>query len=64
MDTDRESILFMGSHQGRRFQKRVEEYQSGTWNEIEFTRFLYDDWNLIAEFGVKHYFPETYNLTF
>ena len=28
----------------------MEEYQSGAWTEIELTRFLYDSWNLIAEY--------------
>ena len=50
MDTDKKRISSVESHQGRRFQKRIEEYQSGSWNEIELTRFLYDDWNLIAEY--------------
>jgi RHS repeat-associated protein len=35
---------------GRRIHKRVLHWGNGSWSEASSTRFIYDGWNLLAEF--------------
>lgn len=47
-------LTFVYDAQGRRVRKLVEAHQSGgTWGVTSDARFIYDEWNLVAEFIVN-----------
>jgi len=51
---DRRRVEFAYGYQGRRVSKRVYTWNAGTtsWDLSTDTRFVWDQWNLLAEFGV------------
>ena len=51
----KQKLLFAYDYQGRRTSKQVFLWNLslGTWNLSADTRFLYDGWNLVAEFSVQ-----------
>src|SRR5690606_19947104 len=44
-------IDFVYDYQSRRVRKTVEEYDGSDWQVVNDRKFIYDDWNLIAEYG-------------
>ena len=46
-------LEFLYDHQGRRVEKRTYTGTPGNWTLAETRRFLYDGWNLIAEFTLS-----------
>jgi RHS repeat-associated protein len=61
----RQKLEFAYDGQARRVAKKVFSWNpaSGLWNLISDFRFLYDGWNLLAEFGVSSSSPLTFTLT-
>lgn len=43
-------LTFTYDYQGRRVSKKVETYTSGLWSQTSSLLYIYDGWNLIAEF--------------
>ena len=58
----RQRLEFAYDAQGRRIRKKVSSWNLslGTWNLVGDTRFLYDGWNLLAEYSVN---PTTLTFT-
>jgi len=57
----RQRLDFAYDHEGRRVCKTVSTSTNGTtWTWANETRFLYDRWNLIAEYGGIQFNDETY----
>jgi RHS repeat-associated protein len=61
----RQKLEFAYDGQSRRVAKKVFSWNpaSGLWNLISDFRFLFDGWNLLAEFGVSASSPLTFTLT-
>ncbi len=57
--TNATRLTFQYDYQGRRVEKKVEEYDGTSWSTTTDQRFIYDGWNLIATFEVQ---PSSLNL--
>ena len=55
-------LTFVYDYQSRRVRKTVEEYDGTAWQVIDDRKFIYDGWNLIAEYR-WNLSTSTYDLT-
>lgn len=46
------AIAFVYDYQSRRVRKTVEEYDGSNWQVTDDRKFIYDGWNLIAEYSL------------
>jgi len=56
----RQKLEFTYDAQGRRIQKKGSTWSGSQWSVVSDLRFLYDGWNLLAEFSVN---PSTLTFT-
>jgi len=56
----KQKLEFVYDAQGRRVDKKVSTWSGSQWSVVSDSRFLYDGWNLLAEFSVD---PSTLTFT-